>query len=225
MRKALLIALLLIPVTSFANETYNCDYFVRHKHIPNYEGEYGYLSVDRHSISENSGRPNSEHINLPLSQNDWFVPHYKQVGPTTWGESGKALPHKAYVKVIRQHLGYHFHVKGLLEVNVVSKDGRATHEVINYRNFTPVKYWKCPIDKAVRFSPVLANLKEVIRPLNKDGLWMENVNIDETLLCTSSYRDHRVPKVNNSMTSPIKCWIYSQKKLGYFEAKNLKISY
>ncbi|CAK2316134.1 conserved hypothetical protein [Vibrio crassostreae] len=217
MKRVLSLCVFLAPTLSFSGETYDCNYFVQHKSIPDYVGEYGYL------YSGLFDRPNHEQ-QFPLKREDWYVPHYEQVGPTTWSQSGKSLLHKSRVKVVKQHLGYHFHVKGLLEVIVYNVDGSTKREVINYDNFTPIKYWDCPVALAVRFSPIIAKLKVETIPLDKNGRWMKSVLTKDNLLCTESGHDYRYPNLK-SLNNPVKCWIQSQKRNGYFESTNLKVIY
>ncbi|WP_264877871.1 hypothetical protein [Vibrio agarivorans] len=217
MKSTWFFCLLLLPLQSHSNPMYDCDYRVRHKHIPNYTGAYGYLVSEPSEIKYYS--------KIPLDAEGWFIPHYEQIGPTSWGKSGATLKHKSYVKVIAQHLGYQFHVKGLLEVSVLNEDGSSNYEVVNYNNFTPVKYWECPIEKAVRFSPVVAQVKSTINPLDKYGRWQNTVQGGEKVFCTESYyQRHRNLKLK-SMDMPVMCWINSFKQFGYFEAANLSIVY
>lgn len=146
----------------------------------------------------------------------WKVPTLHQSGPETWDETAETVEAKQKVTVVDvqlKHEGYG-HYDGALTVKL--DDGRLV--LIAPKYFVPTDWWNCSVSDAVRYSPVIAEVRVGAKPLDADGRWA-TVETGDHVFC-----------VNDGLPGPltgqdlVACWRYPEGRV-YFDPGSLKVVY
>lgn len=181
---------------------------------PQYIGLIGYLKTNDYFLDSSSSFPSM----------NWKVPVYQRSGPNTYRESDSFISHKTKVEVLNQYLSHQGFgsYSGVLEVRIL--DGSETSILINPQNFVPTAYWECPLPKALRYGPFVAEMTADAAPINRSGEWTEPGS-ERKVLCGTN-RGNR-----GSSPYSIGCLMYRDYRYGYggiehfFNPEDLKIIY
>ncbi len=154
----------------------------------------------------------------------WGVPILEQVGPDLWEEGEETLSHKTPVVVLEQHLKHEGfgRYSGFLVVKTLDN----SEYRIDHYNFAPTDYWNCSPHQAVRYSSFIARVKEGVKPVNRDGEWVE-MGEQKEVFCNGTPGIETDGFVENG----VECLMYKEYIKGFggvkhiFPSDSLEITY